>query len=79
MIQMNRNHISFFGRNGRGSLRDAAAGNQAGNRQLRADHGNRGIDGNIGRLVQSEILRHLRAMGACRVRWSGHGWLCSGE
>jgi hypothetical protein len=48
MIQMNRNHISFFGRNGGGSLGDAPAGDQAGNRELRPDHGNRGIDGNMG-------------------------------
>src|SRR5579871_542586 len=74
MIQMNRNHISFLGRNGRGSFRDAAAGNQPGNRELRADDGNRRIDGNMGRLVQLEILRHLRTMGACCLRWSRHGW-----
>ncbi len=65
MIQMNRNHIGFFRGNGRGSLRDAAPGNQPGNRQLRPDHGNRGIDCNVGRLVQGEILRHLGAVGAC--------------
>src|SRR5579862_1745945 len=72
MVQMNRNHISFFGRNGRGSLRDAATCDQPGDRQLRADDRDRGIDGNMGRLVQGEILRHLRTMGACRLRWSRH-------
>jgi hypothetical protein len=65
MIQMNRNHIGFFRGNGRGSLRDAPPCNQPGNRQLRPDHGNRGIDCNVGRLAQGEILRHLGAVGAC--------------
>src|SRR5580704_15570169 len=78
MIQMNRNNVGFFRGNGRGSLRDTASGDQPGNRQLRADDGNRGIDGHMGRLVQLEILRHLRTMGACCVRWRRHGWLCSG-
>jgi hypothetical protein len=32
---------------------------------LRPDDGNRRIDGNVGRLVHGEILRHLRAIGAC--------------
>ena len=65
MIKMNRNNVGLFRWDGRGSLRDAAPCNQPGNRQLRPDDGNRGIDGNIGRLVHGEILRHLRAIGAC--------------
>jgi hypothetical protein len=65
MIKMNRNNVGPFGWDGRSSLRDAAPRNQPGNRQLRPDDGNRGIDCNIGRLVHGEILRHLRAIGAC--------------
>ena len=65
MIKMNRNNVGLFRWDGRSSLRDTAPCNQPGNRQLRPDDGNRGIDGNIRRLVHGEILRHLRAIGAC--------------
>ncbi len=47
MIKMNRNNVGLFRRYGRSSLRDAASCNQPGNRHLRPDDGNRGIDGNM--------------------------------
>jgi hypothetical protein len=65
MIEMNRNNVGLFRRDGCSSLRDAAPCNQPGDRHLRPDDGNRRIDGNMGRLVHGEILRHLRAIGAC--------------
>jgi hypothetical protein len=65
MIEMDRNNVGLFRWNARSSLRDAAPCNQPGNRQLRSNDGNRGIDCNTGRLVHGEILRHLRAIGAC--------------
>ena len=65
MIKMNRNNAGPFKSDGRSSLRDAAPCNQPGNRHLRPDDGNRRIDGNVGRLVHGEILRHLRTIGAC--------------
>jgi hypothetical protein len=65
MIKMNRNNVGLFRWDGRSSLRDTASGDQSGNRQLGPDNGNHGIEGNIRRLVHGEILRHLRAMGAC--------------
>ena len=64
MIKMNRNNVGLFRWDGRSALRDTAPCNQPGNRQLRPDDGNCGIDGNMGRLVHGEILRHLRAVGA---------------
>jgi hypothetical protein len=65
MIKMNRNNVGLFRWDGSSSFRDAASRNQPGNRQLRPNDGSHGIEGNIGRLVHGEILRHLRAMGAC--------------
>lgn len=65
MIEMNRNNVGLFRWDGCSSLRDAAPCDQSSNRHLRPDDGNRRIDGNMGRLVHSEILRHLRAIGAC--------------
>ncbi len=66
MIKMNRNNVGLFRWDGGSSFRDTAPRNQPGNRHLRPDDGNHGIEGNIRRLVHGEILRHLRAMGACR-------------
>jgi AcrR family transcriptional regulator len=65
MIQMKRDNIGLFGWDGRGSFRDAAPRDQPGNRELRLYDGNRRIDGDMGWLVHGEILRHLRAIGAC--------------
>jgi hypothetical protein len=65
MIKMNRNNVGLFRWDGRSALRDTASGDQSGNRQLGPDNGNHGIEGNNGWLVHGEILRHLRAMGAC--------------
>jgi hypothetical protein len=65
MIKMNRNNVGLFRWDGRSSFWDTAPRNQPGNRHLRPDDGNHGIEGNIRRLVHGEILRHLRAMGAC--------------
>jgi hypothetical protein len=65
MIEMDRNNVGSFRWNGRSTLRDAAPCNQPRNRHLRPDDGNRGIDGNSGRLVHREVLRHLRTVGAC--------------
>ena len=73
MIEMNRNNVSPFRWDGRSSLRDTAPCNQPGNRHLRPDDGNRRIDGNMGRLVHGEILRHLRAIGACLGFRRGRG------
>jgi len=64
MIEMNRNDVGLFRRDGRCSLRDAAPRNQPGNRHLRPDDGNRGIDRNMWWLVHGEILRHFSAVGA---------------
>ena len=65
MIKMNRNNVGLFRWDGRSSFRDTASRNQPGNRHLLPDDGSHGIEGNITRLVHGEILRHLRAMGAC--------------
>ena len=72
MFKMNRNNVGPFRWDGRSSLRDAAPC-QPGNRQLRPDDGNRRIDGNSGQLVHGEILRHLRAIGACLGFRRGRG------
>ena len=68
MIEMKRNNIGPFRWNGRGSFGNAAPRNQPGNCHLRPDHGNCRIDPNGGRLVDREILRHLRTVSVCRVR-----------
>ena len=65
MIEMDRDNVGPFRWNGRSSLGDATARNQPRNRHLRPDDGNRGVDGNSGRLIHGEILGHLRAIGAC--------------
>jgi len=65
MIEMNRDNVGLFRWDGRSSFRDTASRDQPGNRQLRPDERNHRIEGDIWRLVHSEILRHLRAVGAC--------------
>ena len=65
MIEVQRDYVGFFRRDGPSSFRDAAPCDQPGNRHLRSDNRNHRIEGNMGRLVHGEILRHLRAMGAC--------------
>lgn len=64
MIQMNGNDVGLFRWDGGGAFRDAASCDEPGNRQLGADDGNHGIEGDGGRLVHGEILGHLRAVGA---------------
>ena len=78
MIEMDRNNVGLFRWDGRSSLRDAAPCNQPGNRHLRSDDGNRGIDCNSGRLVHDEILRHLRAIRACLAFRRVRGFLFAG-
>ena len=78
MIEMDRNNVGLFRWDGRSSLRNAAPCNQPGNRHLRSDDGNRGIDCNSGRLVHGEILRHLRAIRACWALRRVRGFLFAG-
>jgi hypothetical protein len=70
---MNRDNVSLFRWDGCSPFRDTAPCDQPGNRQLWPDDRNHGIEGNMRRLVHGEILRHLRAVGACLsfVRMSG--------
>ena len=63
MIKVQRDNIGLFRWDGRSSFRNAAPCNQPGNRHLWPDDGNCRIDGNVGRLVHREILRHLCAIG----------------
>src|SRR5271168_562587 len=51
MIKVQRDNVGLFRWDGRRSFWDAAPCNQPRNRHLWPDDGNRGIDGNMGRLV----------------------------